>query len=156
MNHSHAINESLSWLTLGGCSQNQSNFRLQFSAHNATWEVGLKCVLDHAIPLPETLEWLPICGTNTLMRYQSLPGPGLRWPLQSHLCSQLLAPCCSYGTTECPHISLCFLSPVGFSHPLSLPFFFSPFSWLTHHLFFKIQLTHSFSHLTNTSRVPIN
>lgn len=67
MNHSHTVDEILSWMTLGGYSQKQSNFPLQFIAHKATWEIGLKCILDHAISLPNTLEWLPVFGINTLI-----------------------------------------------------------------------------------------
>ena len=76
-----AVDESWSLLTPGGCSHRRCNFPLQFVAHEAAWETGPKCILGHAIPLPETAEWLPVCGINTLIRYQSLPGSGLCWPL---------------------------------------------------------------------------
>ena len=103
MNYSHAewihmLNKSLiccewqnlSWLTLGTYSPKQCNFPLQFIVQKATWESGLKCVLDLDIHLPKPVEWLSTHGINTLIRYWSLPGFALTWPLQCHLCSQLL------------------------------------------------------------------
>ena len=120
-----AVDESWSLLTPGGCSHRRCNFPLQFVAHEAAWETGPKCILGHAIPLPETAEGLPVCGINTLIRYQSLPGSGLCWPLSVPCLLTAFAQDSHAGLLRIPHSSLYFVSPIGFSHPLCLPFFFT-------------------------------
>lgn len=149
--------QSLSWLTLWGCSPKQYNFPLQFIAPKATWERGLKCILDLDIPLPNTVEWLPTCGNKHLNKVSKPPRICTHLPPSVlPLLTAFALHCSLLDYCESPQLTVFSVTFRLFTSTPSALLLFTLQLAITHCSSFKIQLTHSFNHSMNICQVPVN